>query len=119
MLEVLTVSIGADSTGRPLMAQVVFADEAKRRIAELEAALDAARKVRDELEADQIRTVERNQALSAALRKAAVKFRDYQDYHLAKDTPEGNAKALANGQLALMCETALGLHPAKTEGTKS
>lgn len=49
---------------------------------------------------------ERDEA-RAAFRKCADKFNEYVNLHLAKGTPEGNAKAEANAELAQMCEQVL------------
>ena len=43
----------------------------------------------------------------AALYNATLKFREYADMHLAKCTPEGDAKARANREMADLCEQAL------------
>lgn len=45
--------------------------------------------------------------LAEALEQAATRFQVYADLHTAKGTPEGNAKAQSNADLANMCRTAL------------
>lgn len=45
--------------------------------------------------------------LAEALEQAATTFQVYADLHTAKGTPEGNAKAQNNADLANMCHTAL------------
>lgn len=45
--------------------------------------------------------------MAAALQTAATKFEDYAAQHRAKGTPEADAKALVNDEMALMCRDAL------------
>lgn len=39
--------------------------------------------------------------------QAAIQFRFYEQQHLAKGTPDGDAKALRNHEMAKICETAI------------
>ena len=45
--------------------------------------------------------------LLEACRQAAIQFRFYEQQHLAKRTPEADAKALRNHEMAKICETAI------------
>lgn len=46
-------------------------------------------------------------AMRIALTKAAEKFHEYAELHLKKGTPEGEEKAMANLDMAYLCEGAL------------
>ncbi len=45
--------------------------------------------------------------LLVACRQAAIQFRFYEQQHLAKGTPDGDAKALRNHEMAKICEAAI------------
>jgi len=58
-------------------------------------------------------------ALRAALSRAAAKFREYETLHRAKHTPEGDTKADANMLEAAACEAALQSAPTPAAGTEA
>ena len=49
--------------------------------------------------------------LRIAVFEAGKTFRNYEQLHLAKDTDEGRAKAMANANMAALCENAIGAVP--------
>lgn len=53
------------------------------------------------------RLIEAVHDLLAMVQEAAKQFRFYQAQHAAKDTPEADAKAVVNADLALRCEAAI------------